>query len=280
VHLSHLVVAACCIAVVAVLRFDRVRRVALPLVAALGVLIATNIIGHGRIAVSPFGSVFMLARLSADGTVDPVLRRECPRADWRLCAWAGRLPGDSDAFLWERAGPVWSYPGGPQAMAREASLIVNATLRGEPGLVVRNGLANMIAQLGMVRLGDTLADTWLEASITGSLRAYFPPVELERFRAARQSGGTLAALAEPFNAAIPFTLGAGCVLTVLLLIRSLGAPRSPVVGLAALVLMGLLANAAATGALSKPHHRYQARIVWLLLAVPILAVDLRGRRQE
>jgi hypothetical protein len=40
-----------------------------------------------------------------------------------------------------------------------------------------------------------------------------------------------------------------------------GAPR---LGLLLCVLTALAANASTTGALSKPHHRYQARIVWLL----------------
>jgi hypothetical protein len=42
-------------------------------------------------------------------------------------------------------------------------------------------------------------------------------------------------------------------------------------------LVALGANAAATGALSKPHHRYQARIVWLLpLAVGLAMLPRRA----
>ena len=47
--------------------------------------------------------------------------------------------------------------------------------------------------------------------------------------------------------------------------------NGPGAGLLACVLVGLLANAAATGALSGPHARYQARIAWLLpLAVTLV----------
>ena len=31
---------------------------------------------------------------------------ECPARGWYLCAWAGRLPTDSDVFLWEPDSPV------------------------------------------------------------------------------------------------------------------------------------------------------------------------------
>ena len=43
-----------------------------------------------------------------------------------------------------------------------------------------------------------------------------------------------------------------------------------------MVLAGLLANAAATGALSGPHHRYQARIAWLVVLPPLLAYAARS----
>ena len=38
-----------------------------------------------------------------------------------------------------------------------------------------------------------------------------------------------------------------------------------------MVLAGLAANAFATGALSGPHDRYQARIAWLVVLPPALA---------
>jgi hypothetical protein len=42
-------------------------------------------------------------------------------------------------------------------------------------------------------------------------------------------------------------------------------------GLALSVVLGVTANAFATGALSAPHDRYGARIAWLLLLPPLLA---------
>jgi hypothetical protein len=43
-----------------------------------------------------------------------------------------------------------------------------------------------------------------------------------------------------------------------------------VVGFILMLWLGVAANAFATGALSKPHHRYQARIAWLLVLPPLL----------
>jgi hypothetical protein len=43
-----------------------------------------------------------------------------------------------------------------------------------------------------------------------------------------------------------------------------------VVSFILILWLGVVANAFATGALSKPHHRYQARIAWLLVLPPLL----------
>ena len=257
-HLSHLPLALA-VGVVALLLHGR-RMVLAPLGLALAVLLATNAVGHGRFGISPYGSVFALARLATDGPAQAVLGRECPRAEWKLCDWQGRFPDDSDLFLWKGWGPVWST-GGPMALAPEAAAIVRATLVQEPWAVLRTALGNFWAQLWQVRLGDTLGDDWLEGSITGSLQAYFPAAEMARFRAGRQMQGTLRAVAEPLNPWHLAILAAGAVVTLVLALRGQK--------LAVLVLVGVLANAATSGALSGPHDRYQARIAWLVL-VPVV----------
>ena len=49
-------------------------------------------------------------------------------------------------------------------------------------------------------------------------------------------------------------------------------------GLALVVLAGLAANAFATGALSHPHDRYEARIAWLLFMAPLLMLAAPRKR--
>nr|WP_283949760.1 hypothetical protein [Limobrevibacterium gyesilva] len=268
-HLSHLVIAAVCVAVVALLRWRRVMAAAAPLLAALALLLLTNLVGYGRFAVSPYGAVFALAKMASDGTARAVIDRACPQAGWYMCGWAGRLPADSDDFLWDGNGPVWSSPGGPIGLAPEAARIVRRTVAEEPGGVALSALRNMRHQLARVRLGDTLGPDWLEQSVTGSLRAYFPAAEQARFAASRQAHGALAAVAAPFNAVHAALLALGAAMTVVMLaVRR----RDPVwTGLAALVLAGVLANALVTGALSHVHDRYQARIAWLVLLPPAFA---------
>jgi hypothetical protein len=279
VHLSHLVIAAACIAAIAVLRTTRVPRAVLPLAVAVALLIVSNLVGFGRFAVSPFGSVVLLGRLTADGLVAPTLARDCARTQWRLCAWAGRLPADSNAFVWDRDGPVWTYPGGPIGMAREAGEINLATLSADPGRAATAALANSRRQLLMAGLGETLHPTALEGPGTNALRTFFPPAELARFRASLQAADKLAPIAEPLAQVITIALGAGAALLCLMLGSVFVRGQTPHVTLAVLVVVGVAANAFATGALANPQERYGARIAWLIVAAPLLA-GLPRRRAE
>ena len=268
-HLAHLVLAAACLVVILLLKPCALPRAALPLGLALAILALTNLAGHHRLAISPYGSVHALARLAADGNVAPVLARACPAAGWHLCAWKDRLPTDSDTFLWSPDGPVASHPGhaiGAIGFAPEAAVIVGHVLREEPLGVLCAALANTGRQLLRTGLGDTLGSDWLDVTVQTALRAYFPPEEQARFLAALQINRTLPALATPFAPLHATLLLLGTASGAALLLRR--ADRN----LALLVLAALLANAFATGALSGPHDRYQARIAWLVLLPGALAV--------
>lgn len=280
VHLSHLVLAAFCIAAVAVLRrqWRAVLWAGAPLAAAMALLVATSAIGHGRFGISPFGSVFMVARLAGDGLVEPVLAARCPQAGWRLCAWQGRLPADSDEFLWSETGPVWSTPGGPIAFATEASAISRAAVLAQPMAAARIAGRNALRQLTLIRVGDTLGPEHLDATVGLRLREYFPPSEQRRFAASLQARGLLRDAAAPLVVWRPLVLGLAVIGAFGTLLVALRRRDALLGGFTALMLIGCVANAAATGALSKPHHRYQARIAWLLLLPPAFMPWPKARR--
>lgn len=277
-HLAHLVLAAACLVVLSLLTRRVLWRQALPLGAALALISATNFAGGGTPAISPYGSVFAVARLIANGPGRDVIQQQCPAIGWRVCAWKDRLPADSDDFLWDPHGPVWADGFGPVRYAPEASTIVKATLRAQPLAVLRTALDNTITQLGLVRIGDTLGPDHLEVAVRPRLSLYFPPAEVARFDASRQARGQLAAFAARFNALDLLVLVIGGVSTVVLVATQWRHNR-PLANLAVLALAALLANAAATGALSHPHHRYQARIAWLVVLVPALAVAASLQRR-
>ncbi len=246
-----------------------------PLALALLAQSTMNLLGHGRFSPSPFGNVFQLARLIADGPAAELLRARCPAAGWRLCAVTDRLPSDSDIFLWEPDSPILDV-GGHKAVSAEAGAIIGETLRAYPWEVARFALRNTLTQLGQMRSGDGL-EPW-PRQVTPWIEKDFPPASVAAYRAARQQAGTLAVPGWIDTAHTVVALG-GVALAVALTVWAWRRSRLH----AAFLLLSLLAlplSAAITGALSMSHDRYQARVAFLpALVCAISAFGLaRARR--
>lgn len=282
-HLSHLPLAGALLVLVLAWtrRLAPVLRVAAPLLAAVLLLLATNAVGHGRLSLSPHGATFLLARLQADGPAAATLGERCPGAGWDLCAFTGRLPMDSDDFLWLPGSPLnRDAAGRPRGfggmlLSAEAGEIVAATLAARPLAVALALARNTLRQLFLVRAGDTVGAEHLGANVRDRIAAFFPPRELAAYDAARQVRGQLPPVAQALT---PLHLA---VLIAALPLALLAARRGEALHAAflAAIFLGLLANAFAGGALSKPHHRYQARLAWLLpVAVALVLMPRPARR--
>jgi H+/gluconate symporter-like permease len=133
-------------------------------------------------------------------------------------------------------------------------------------------------------------------TVAKSVRQYFAAAELERLNKSRQMKDTLAADAVWFsrvNVGVFYCAVLFGLYVLFVAWRKRGTPRyhartsaqddsehtkaefaqqhtKVVVSFILMLWLGVVANAFATGALSKPHHRYQARIAWLLVLPPLL----------
>jgi hypothetical protein len=283
VHLSHLPTALALLGCVALAtrRLAPVLRTGLPVLLAVGFLLGANALAFGRATLSPHGAVFLLARLQADGAAAATLRTRCPQAGWHLCAFTDRLPMDSDEFLWDGDSPLnRNADGSPRPMggvagAAEAREIIAATLRDHPGDVAAAMLRNTLDQLLRMRVGDTLGNAHLALSARRPIAEAFPPGELAAFDAGAQMRGALPDLAAPFLAPHLPVLLVSLIATPWLAWRALREGEAARAALIGGALLALLANAAAAGALSRPHDRYQARIAWLLPLSVMLALPGR-----
>jgi hypothetical protein len=248
--------------------------VALPPVLAVLALCWVNVLAHGRLSVSPYGNLFLLARVIGDGPGTDVLRRDCPAAGWALCRFVDRLPATADDFLWMRDSPLY-LAGGPKAVSAEAGAIIKAALVADPWGEAAAAMGNTLRQLGRFDSGDGLT-AWPD-QVAPWIRQDFPAPEYARYAAALQQSGRLA---------VPWPLGlahkvvalggvAGCLL---LLPRAIRRRSASAVFISA-VLIALPAGAAITGALSGPHDRYQSRIMWLppFIATVSLVAFMRRR---
>ncbi|WP_372618347.1 hypothetical protein [Falsiroseomonas sp.] len=284
-HLSHLPLALAIIALALLMtrRLAPALRAAAPVAAAVAILVGTNLWGHGRAALSPHGATFMLARLQADGPAAAVIRDRCPEAGWYLCAFADRLPMDSDDFLWRPDSPVNRAPDGTPRflggalLSAEAGAIVAETLRARPLEVAQAMLANSLRQLVMAGVGDTLVPDHLAAAVRPRIAEAFPARELAAYDAALQPRGALPAAAAPFLWPHGPVLLAGAALALLAWWRAARRRDLRRLALVVGVLVGISANAVAAGALSRPNPRYEARILWLMPVVAALALAPRRR---
>jgi hypothetical protein len=147
--------------------------------------------------------------------------------------------------------------------------------------------ANTLRQAVTAGAGDVIGQPWSDVdNATGSrIREFFPSPEAARYAASRQAERSLTAVVAPLTWPHAAGLALGLLLALYALRRCIRRGDVRSLALVLLVLAGVAANAFATGGLSKPHHRYQARIAWLIPVVAIVAllpapVPRRGRAQQ
>ena len=245
------------------------------LLLAIGALAAVNFAGHGRAAISPFGNVFLLARVIYDGPGMTVLRRDCPEAGWRLCPWLDRFPPTSDEFLWDSTSPI-VLAGGHKAVSADADAILLAAVRVEPLRLLRALGNNAIEQLTRFDSGDGL-EPW-DRQVNRLIDTEFPARESAAFHAARQQRNELS-VPEPLAILHRVAALAGIVAAALLLPVA-RRRRHRAAGFLAMALLTLPVSATITGGLSTPHDRYQSRIVWLPACVALLSLPALLRRRD
>ena len=237
-----------------------------PILAALA-LCSVNLAAHRRFAISPFGNVFLLARVIYDGPGMAALRHDCPTRHWRLCPYLGDFPPISDDFLWTTDSPL-NRAGGPKSVSQDADAIIRATLgnrspRRGPGRMVEHArTAQRVRQRRRPESpGRRHVSPWIKRD--------FPAREAAAYASARQQSGSLA-VPPPLADVHLITAVAGVVACVLLLPVAF-TRRAPCFGFLLAVLIALPVSAAITGSLSAPHDRYQSRIMWLPVFIAVVS---------
>ena len=273
-HSATLAVLAALFAAAALYRlFDR-RRISL---AALGRGLAALVLGAAlvyaadfavakRLAWTPGGFALSFGRMLQDGIVTKYLDDHCPDTHLQLCAYKDRLPRDADLWFW--GSPLFDKLGRFAGLGPEMEKIAVESLVDYPGMQIKTALADTAEQLVDVRTGEGVVK-WVWH--TYFIVRHYTPQLLPAMWAAHQQRGDISFKA--INALqYPLALGA-MVLLPLILVGAWRKTISPDLGeLAATVGLAILANAFVCGALSNPHDRYGARVVWLAGFVTITAL--------
>ncbi len=230
----------------------------LPPALAVLALCVVNLGAHGRFAISPFGNVFVLARVIYDGPGMAMLQRACPVAGWHLCPFLDRFPARSDDFMWSPDSPL-NLAGGAKAVSRDADAIIAGAVASDPAGVARAALSNMLEQLCRFDSGDGLG-AWPD-QVTPWIQRDFPQAEQAVYAAALQQRGLLSV--PPVLAKLHRVTALGGVAACGLLVPGAIRRRAACAGFLIAALIALPLSAAITGELSTPHDRYQSRIMWL-----------------
>ena len=225
----------------------------------------------GEAAFYRAGRILQLGVFVQNGAAKRYLDAVCPEGvALKLCRYRSELPASSDEFLWW-AGSPFEDIGGWENSAPEAERIVVGAIGMFPGLLLQESLRATVAQLRMINLGDGL-----EPKITPDAGGEFYdtarsryPQEFADYLSARQQQGAGIAFGAMNALQVPVAVASQFALLVLLAVAWHRRDQSAA-GLALVVGLALLGNAAVCGTASTPHDRYQNRIVWIAPAVSLL----------
>jgi hypothetical protein len=221
---------------------------------------------YGHPSLSGNHPPYLMARIIADGPGALYLQQNCPKLDWAICADVHNLPDNDDDFLWSDGG-VWQSADEPtaQRLLAEEMPLVKATLRTYPREQIAVSFANFTHQFNDFGVNDFDNNTWMQTALEGPL-----PGSQAAYARSLQAHSTV-----PSNV---FTLLQRWAVIFCALILAAFLPylirnrRHRILGLLAIVIPTLVANAFVTAVLSSSDARYQARVIWLISFAAVLAV--------
>lgn len=241
---------------------------------------ALQAVSDGEWRYNKGSSVFLLARLVSAGIVQKDLEGLCAEKPYLICAMRDRLTGDENDFLWGHGGVFFGRVGSVDQWLVESSDLVRRTVKAHPYETAGFMLASAARQFAAFGPGDVFDPMSFHMQRAFEQRW---PAQVAALQNAKQEHGFTEA--KHWLGTVGIAGGviglAGSLLLLAVAMREKDHKRAL---LAALVLAGLAGNALACGGLSSLADRYQARAVWLALALLLvnwswLKIRIYSRRQ-
>jgi hypothetical protein len=247
----------------------------LALVLGALLVLAADLAVAKRLAWTPGGFALSFGRMLQDGIVQRYLNDHCPDPTLTLCAYKDQLPHNADVWFW--GSPLFDKLGRFAGLGPEMAKIAVASLVDYPGMQIETAAADTAEQLIDVHTGEGVVNSIWH---TYAIIQHDTPQLVPAMRAARQQQGEISFTA--INAVqYPLALIAMALLPVIILLAACKMLPAASGELAAAVTIVILANAFVCGALSNPHDRYGARVVWLAVFAVILAgAEFAARRSR
>jgi hypothetical protein len=245
--------------------FANLRRGVIALVLGAMMVFAGNYIVAKEVTWTPGGAALSFGRMLQDGIVNKYLDDHCPNPALKLCAYKNELPQDADMWFW--GSKLFDKLGRFAGLGKEMEKIAIESVFQYPALQIKTAAVAAAKQLAAVHTGEGVV-YWVWH--TYFIMHDFVPQQEKNMWAARQQRGKIS-FTTINELQYPLALLAMALLPVFLLLARLNRIPPDLAELAAFVSVTLLANAFVCGALSNPHDRYGARVVWLASVVVALA---------
>ena len=285
-HKANLAIAVAII--IAYTAFLVVRRKRVGVVAWPVATLAAAIAAHAAVGVvvdqllqKPAVEVsFLLSRAVGDGTVEPYLNAHCPASGLVLCRYVDRFPMSTDEFLWS-ADPRHGLlklvsPAERVAIAAEANTVVWGAIREHPLAQLRASLANFGGQLVNVGATQFGIGPISPPGATPGLSPLLVDYRDSRVAHRRMPLGAMSRL-------MALTYFAGALILALLLWRRPGRARILTIAhgrVVALLVGGVIVNAAVCGVVAGNYDRYQGRVAWLIPFTTICVLSWWWQRRR
>jgi hypothetical protein len=251
------------------------------LVLAILMVLGTNYLIAKKVAWTPGGFSIAFGRMLQDGIVKSYLDAHCPDPYLRLCRYKDHIPQDADQFFWHT--PLFEKQlGGFEKLGPEMERIVLGAIKDYPLWQFESAAVATARQLVYVKTGEGVEDTLWHTYLV--IRDHLPEV-LPAMNAARQQQHPSISFTTINEVHYPIALIGMALLPVIFLLAFLELLPRPFAELAGTAMLALLGNAIVCGAVSNPHDRYGARMVWIgafvvLLALPYAVEHFRRARRR
>jgi hypothetical protein len=241
---------------------------------ALGCVLvfAADFVVAKRLAWTPGGFALSFGRMLQDGIVNKYLDDHCPNPKLTLCGHKNQLPNDADVWFW--GSPLFDKLGRFAGLDQEMANIAVGSVIDYPGLQFKTAAIATARQLVAVHTGEgVLNSIW---HTYGTIRRFTPQL-VAPMEAARQQHGEISFTAIN-RVDYPVALLSMALLPVIVLLAWRRTIPPAYGEFAAVCAIALLANAFVCGAMSNPHDRYGARLVWIaVFAITMALVPLADR---
>ena len=256
-------------------RASRLLTAAILVLTVIATLLYQGII-FKRWALTPAASSFFMANLIEGGPARHYLKEACPEANYALCAHVDHLPATAEDLLWFT--DLYAQLGGFEGMREESATIVHETLTTRPWEVAEMVVTNVVR-------GATTYAPAAEFKRRYQVPAFLELLENKFGTHAVQNYLTSAEMRDalPYDTLrhISFiVVPVSFVMLIGLAIRHRRTAQHPSFLLPVTVVCYVLGNLLLCTALSGVHHRYQARVTWLMPMCALLCISAYRRKSH